>query len=106
MAGPAEQTYAQRLADARAQFEGLTQGTDPDALAADLGRLEDEMGAPGFWDDQERAAKVSAEHARTSKRLEAFRSLRRDVDELEDYVALADEDEEVAAELPDQFGSV
>ena len=24
------------------------------------------MGAPGFWDDQERAAKVSAEHARTT----------------------------------------
>jgi peptide chain release factor 2 len=106
MAGPAEQTYAQRLEHARAQFDGLTRGTDPDALAARVTELEGEMGAPGFWDDQDRAAKVSAEHARTSRRLEHFRSLERDVAELEDYVALAEEDEEVAAELPEQFASV
>ena len=31
-----------------------------------------EMQAPGFWDDQESAAKVSAEHARATRRLETF----------------------------------
>ena len=35
------------------------------------------MQAPGFWDDQERAARVSAEHAAVSRRLETFRSLER-----------------------------
>ena len=33
------------------------------------------MQAPGFWDDQETAAKTSAEHARAQKRLTGFRSL-------------------------------
>ena len=33
------------------------------------------MGAPGFWEDQERAAGVSAEHARTGRRLSAFNTL-------------------------------
>ena len=44
---------------------------DPDALRARLRALEEELGAPGFWDDQARAAKVSAEHERTlEQRLE------------------------------------
>jgi len=34
------------------------------------------MQAPGFWDDQDRAAKVSAEHARTQRRLDRYRELR------------------------------
>ncbi len=64
--------------------------------------LEDEMGAPGFWDDQERAASVSAEHARASRKLQAFRELERDVDDLEPLAELAEEDPEIAAELEDQ----
>ena len=28
------------------------------------------MGAPGFWDDQETAARTSAAHARAQRRLE------------------------------------
>ena len=35
------------------------------------------MSAPGFWDNQDAAAKVSADHARTARRLEEFRSLDR-----------------------------
>ena len=34
------------------------------------------MGAPGFWDDQENAAKVSAEHARAQRKLEEFDAAR------------------------------
>ena len=33
------------------------------------------MQAPGFWDDQERASSVSAEHAALSRRLDTYRSL-------------------------------
>ncbi len=36
------------------------------------------MNAPGFWDDQATAAKVSAEHARVSRRLEGYRKLTQD----------------------------
>ena len=54
------------------------------------------MGEPGFWDDQERAAKVGAEHARASKRLSLYRELERDVEDLEPLAELAEEDPEIA----------
>ena len=57
------------------------------------------MQAPGFWDDQERAASVSAEHASTGRRLETFRSLESDIADLEALDELAEEDDSMAAEL-------
>jgi peptide chain release factor 2 len=64
------------------------------------------MGEPGFWDDQERAARVGAEHARASKRLQLYRELERDVADLEPLAELAEEDPEIARELDDQIRSV
>jgi peptide chain release factor 2 len=64
------------------------------------------MGEPGFWDDQERAAQVGAEHARASKRLALYRDLERDVEDLEPLAELAEEDPEIARELEDQIRSV
>jgi len=64
------------------------------------------MQAPGFWDDQERAASVSAEHASIGRRLETFRSLEADVDDLETLEELAEEDASMAAELEQQRASI
>jgi peptide chain release factor 2 len=63
------------------------------------------MGKPGFWDDQETAARTSAAHARAQKRLEMFRGLEGDVADLGDLAEMAAEDEEMAAELDSQLGS-
>ena len=64
------------------------------------------MSAPGFWDDQETAAKVSAEHARATRRLEQFRTLETDVEDLASLAEMAEEDEEIAAELEGQLAPV
>jgi peptide chain release factor 2 len=64
------------------------------------------MGAPGFWDDQERAAKTSAEHARATKKAELYDALERDVEDLEPLAEMADEDPEMASELEEQIASV
>ena len=64
------------------------------------------MGEPGFWDDQERAAKVGAEHARASRRLGLYRELESDVADLEPLAELAEEDPELAGELEEQIRSV
>jgi peptide chain release factor 2 len=64
------------------------------------------MGAPGFWDDQDNAAKVSAEHARASRRLETWQELERDVDDLEALIELADEDESLVDEVGDQLTGI
>jgi len=64
------------------------------------------MGEPGFWEDQERAAQVGAEHARASRRLALYRELERDVEDLEPLAELAEEDPEIARELEDQIQAV
>jgi peptide chain release factor 2 len=46
------------------------------------------MNTPGFWDDQEQAARVSAEHARVSRRLEGYRTLTRDFADARELAAL------------------
>jgi peptide chain release factor 2 len=64
------------------------------------------MQAPGFWDDQGTAARTSAEHASVSRRLQGFRELERDVDDLEALEEMAAEDESIAAELEEQRAAI
>src|SRR5947209_7006811 len=60
------------------------------------------MQEPGFWDDQEQAAKVSAEHARTQRKLDSYRQLESELDDIEALEELAAEDEDIAGELGEQ----
>jgi peptide chain release factor 2 len=64
------------------------------------------MQRPGFWDDQEKAARISAAHARAQRRLESFTALQSDADDLSELAELAAEDEEMATELQTQLASV
>jgi peptide chain release factor 2 len=63
------------------------------------------MQKPGFWDDQQRAASTSAEHSRTTRKLEAFREIERDVADLAGLAGLSEEDESFRAELDEQLTS-
>ncbi len=63
------------------------------------------MSEAGFWENQEHAAKVSAEHARAARRLDSFRSLQRDVEDLTTLAEMAEEDPTLADELADQVAS-
>jgi peptide chain release factor 2 len=69
-------------------------------------RLEAEMQRPGFWDDQEAAALVSASHARAQRKLRTFGHLESEVSDLGELAEMAAEDEEMAAELTAQLASV
>ncbi len=64
------------------------------------------MGATGFWDDAERAASVSAEHARLSRRLGTFSSLSADVEDLDGLVEMAVEDSSLEQEVEEHLASV
>jgi peptide chain release factor 2 len=64
------------------------------------------MQQPGFWDEQERAAQVSAEHARAQRRLKSFRQLESEVADLGDLAEMAAEDEAMATELAEQVASI
>jgi peptide chain release factor 2 len=54
---------------------------DPDALVARRAELEAQMGEPGFWDDQERAAQISTEHSRVTRKVERYEHLQRDYED-------------------------
>jgi peptide chain release factor 2 len=69
---------------------------DPDRLRERQVELEAELGQPGFWDDQQRAAAVSAEHARVAKRLDRYERLTR---EYEDAKELLELDESLADDV-------
>src|SRR5437763_1526019 len=60
------------------------------------------MQAPGFWDDQERAARVSAEHARVTRKLSGYRELESELDDIEALEELAQEDDSITGELDEQ----
>ncbi len=68
---------------------------DPEGLSERLAVLEEAMGAPGFWDDQQEAAKVSAEHARLSRRLERYERLSGEAADLAELLELASDDGEL-----------
>jgi peptide chain release factor 2 len=69
---------------------------DPDALRQRVAALEQEMGAAGFWDDQQHAAQVSSEHARLMRRLDRYDRLQHDYD---DATELLEMDGELADEV-------
>jgi peptide chain release factor 2 len=73
---------------------------DPDALTARSAELESAMGAPGFWDDQAEAARISQEHARVARRLERWQHLEREITEAQELYALDPGlEDEIAAQL-------
>src|SRR4051812_37509854 len=100
------QPIPQRLSAIHAQLDLLRSGFDADALQARAQELEDQMQTPGFWDDQQTAAKVSAEHARATRRLEAWRALLGDIDDLDALGEMAEEDASLGPELEDSVSAV
>ena len=73
---------------------------DPDALAARRAELEQLMGEPGFWDDQETAAKISTEHSRVTRKLERYEQLTQDYEDARELQAMdGGMDAEIAASI-------
>lgn len=61
---------------------------DPASLKLRIDELESQMGAPGFWDDQQLAARISTEHSRATRRLERYDELTREVEEARELLEL------------------
>ena len=73
---------------------------DPDGLKKRVAELESELGEPGFWDDQQRAARVSADHARLARRLERYERLTHEYEDARELFAMDGEmEDEIAASI-------
>jgi peptide chain release factor 2 len=76
---------------------------DPDRLTRRRAELEEAMGAPGFWDDQAAAARISTEHSRATRRLERYERLRREYDDARELYEL---EPELEGQVAEQLGPV
>jgi peptide chain release factor 2 len=73
---------------------------DPDRLKARLGELEQAMSEPGFWDDQGRAAQITSEHARLTRRVERYERLNSEYEDARELAAMDGEmDTEIAESI-------
>ena len=58
------------------------------------------MGEPGFWDDQERAAQISTEHSRVTRKLERYQQLTRDFEDAQELFSMdGGMEEEIATSI-------
>ncbi len=91
-----------RVTQLRERAALLAEYLDPDAISRRAGELETAMQAPGFWDDQRGAARVSSEHSQLNQRLADYRELQAEVDDVADLFEIARGDEATGA-LDDGF---
>ena len=66
---------------------------DVPALTARKDELEEELAKPDFWNDPQRAAKLSAEHTRITRKLERYERLQSNVAFLEEGVGTFPDEE-------------
>lgn len=97
---------AAAVADLKARLVWVRDYLDPTQLQTRLDELDGQIGAPGFWDDQERAVKVSAERTRAARKLELYESLSTDVEDAGDLVGMLDDAPELADEVSAQVLSL
>ena len=79
-----------------------------DHLREQLVEYNEDMGSPGFWDDTERAQKVSAKASSVESRIKHYESLCSRADDIEVLMELAEEadDEGMAEEIRAEFDSL
>ena len=83
----AEMDFAQSLEQAKAKYEMISKALDPEGLRSRIADLERQASAPGLWDDQENAQKVTSRLSALQsqlKHLESASSRLEDVQALEE----------------------
>lgn len=68
-----------------------------------IDRLEQEMASPSFWDDQKKAKELSQELASLKETLGFWEGISKEIKELEELSALAEEDAKLIGEIEERF---
>jgi peptide chain release factor 2 len=96
----------ERIAVAQRRFADLEPHLRPTELRARVAELEQEMAASGFWDDQEHATRVNSEYSRATAKLAVHDGLDQDLEDLVEMLEMAEDDDDLGAELVEQLASV
>ena len=97
--------FKQDLIAVRKMLAEAGESLQIDHLREQLIEYNEDMGSPGFWDDTERAQKVSAKASSVESRIKHFESLNTRADDIEVLMELAEEadDEGMADEIRGEF---
>lgn len=104
----AEMDFAQALEQAKAKYEMISKALDPEGLRSRIADLERQASAPGLWDDQENAQKVTSRLSALQsqlKHLESASSRLEDVQALEE-LGQEEHDQDILVEARKEIDSL
>ena len=79
----AEMDFAQALDQAKAKYEMISKALDPEGLRSRIADLERQASAPGLWDDQENAQKVTSRLSALQSQLKHLESASSRLDDVQ-----------------------
>ncbi len=99
------EVFKQDLNAVRDMLKEAGESLQIDHLREQLAEYNEDMGSPGFWDDTERAQKVSAKASSVERRIKHYESLIGRADDIEVLMELAEEadDESMVEEIKSEF---
>jgi len=97
--------FKQDLIAVRKQLAEAGESLQIDHLREQLVEYNEDMGSPGFWDDTERAQRISAKASSVESRIKHYESLNSRADDIEVLMELAEEadDEGMVEEITNEF---
>ena len=88
----AEMDFAQALEQAKAKYEMISKALDPEGLRSRIADLERQASAPGLWDDQENAQKVTSRLSALQSQLKHLESASSRLDDVQTLEELGQEE--------------
>ncbi|WP_295909017.1 peptide chain release factor 2 [uncultured Bifidobacterium sp.] len=88
----AEMDFAQALEQAKAKYEMISKALDPEGLRLRIADLERQASAPGLWDDQENAQKVTSRLSALQSQLKHLESASSRLDDVQALEELGQEE--------------
>ncbi len=79
---------------------------DPATLELRLDELNEQLSQPGFWDDPKAAEPISREHTRATRKLETYKAITSEIDDLPTLLEMVDEDESLLGEADQTLAAV
>ena len=97
--------FKQDLNAVRSMLKEAGDSLQIDHLREQLVEYNEDMGSPGFWDDPDRAQKVSAKASSVEGRIKHYEGLISRADDIEVMMELAEEadDESMVEEIRSEF---
>ncbi len=87
-----EMDFAQALEQAKAKYEMISKALDPEGLRSRIADLERQASAPGLWDDQENAQKVTSRLSALQSQLKHLESASSRLDDVQALEELGQEE--------------